>query len=86
MRNFKRRNSNYKKTTNKPTSVNYQKFIYDGTSLELTTTSQIDSVISLDINGLVEKENIGYEVSDKYKIKLLGEPVIGAKIGVVYLG
>lgn len=86
MRNFKRKNSNYRKTTDKPISVNYQKFIYDGTSLELTTTSQIDSVVSLDINGLVQKENIGYEVFDKYIIKLLDEPVIGAKIGVVYLG
>jgi len=85
MRNFKRRNSNYKKRSNKPLSVIYEKFIYDGNSLELTTTSEIDSVVSLDINGLVEKENIGYEISDKDKIKLLGEPVIGAKIGIVYL-
>jgi hypothetical protein len=85
MRNFKRRNPNYKNTSDKPLSVTHQKFIYDGSSIEFTTTSPIDSVISLDINGLHQEETINYEVSDTNKIKLLGIPFIGAKIGVVYL-
>jgi hypothetical protein len=53
--------------------------------LEFTTSSPIDSIVSLDINGLVEDEGSGFEVSGNYKVKLLGAPAIGSKIGVVYL-
>ena len=79
------KDENFINTFGKLLNVFYQNFIYDGSSIEFTTTSPIDSVISLDINGLVEEENVGYEVSDTNKIKLLGIPFIGAKIGVVYL-
>jgi hypothetical protein len=39
----------------------------------------------LDINGLVEDEGAGFEVSGTYKVKLLGTPVVGSKVSVVYL-
>lgn len=82
---YKGKDENLINTFGKPLSVFYENFVYNGTSLEFTTTSPIDSVISLDINGIVEEENLGYEVYDTYKIKLLGIPVIGSNIGVVYL-
>lgn len=82
---FKGRSDSFVNTFGKPLNVFNQKFIYDGSSLEFTTTSSIDSVISLDINGLIEEESVGYEVSGDYKVKLLGIPVIGSKIGLVYL-
>ena len=82
---FKGKNDTFINTFGKPLNVYYQNFIYDGSSLEFTTTSSIDSVISLDINGLIEEEIAGYEVSGDYKVKLLGTPIVGSKIGVVYL-
>jgi hypothetical protein len=82
---FKGKNDTFINTFGKPLNVYYQNFIYDGSSLEFTTTSSIDSVISLDINGLIEEESAGYEVSGDYKVKLLGTPIVGSKIGVVYL-
>jgi hypothetical protein len=65
--------------------VSNETFVYDGSTLEFTTSSPIDSIVSLDINGLVEDEGSGFEVSGNYKVKLLGAPAIGSKIGVVYL-
>ena len=82
---FKGKNDTFINTFGKPLNVFYQNFIYDGSSLEFTTSSSIDSVISLDINGLIEEESVGYEVSGDYKVKLLGTPIVGSKIGVVYL-
>lgn len=82
---FKGRNDTFIDTFGKPLQVTNETFVYDGSTLEFTTSSPIDSVVSLDINGLVEDEGSGFEVSGNYKVKLLGAPVIGSKIGVVYL-
>lgn len=82
---FKGRNDTFIDTFGKPLQVTNETFVYDGSTLEFTTSSSIDSIISLDINGLVEDEGSGFEVSGNYKVKLLGAPVIGSKIGVVYL-
>jgi hypothetical protein len=62
-----------------------QNFVYDGSTLEFTTNNPIDSVITLDINGLVEDEGDGFSISGINKIKLNYTPVIGSRIGVSYL-
>ena len=82
---FKGRNENFIDVFGKPLNVDSQSFIYNGSSLIFTTTSSINSVISLDINGLIEEEGQGFEVSDNYKITLLGTPSIGSKINVIFL-
>ena len=82
---FKGRNDTFIDTFGKPLQVTNETFVYDGSTLEFTTLSPIDSIVSLDINGLVEDEGSGFEVSGNYKVKLLGAPAIGSKIGVVYL-
>jgi len=82
---YKGRNDTFVDTFGRPLNVVYDTFTYDGSSLEFTTSSAIDSVISLDINGLVEDEGAGFEVSGTYKVKLLGTPVVGSKVSVVYL-
>jgi hypothetical protein len=82
---FKGRNDTFIDTFGKPLQVTNETFTYDGSTLEFTTSSPIDSIVSLDINGLVEDEGSGFEVSGNYKVKLLGAPAIGSKIGVVYL-
>jgi len=60
-------------------------FIYDGSTLEFTVSNGIDSVISLDINGLTQEEGVGFDISGLYTVKLNYSPVIGSKIGVSYL-
>jgi hypothetical protein len=82
---YKGRNETFNDNFGKPLNVLYQTFIYDGSTLEFTTIDLIDSVISLDINGLVEDEGVGFEVSGNNKIKILGTPILGSKISVVFL-
>jgi hypothetical protein len=82
---YKGRNDTFIDTFGRPLNVIYDTFIYDGSSLEFTTTGAVDSVISLDINGLVEDEGVGFEVSGNYSVKLLSTPIVGSKISVVYL-
>ena len=60
-------------------------FIYDGSTLEFTVSNGIDSVISLDINGLTEEEGVGFDISGLYTVKLNFTPVLGSKIGISYL-
>ncbi len=72
-------------TYGKPLLVSTEYFIYDGSSLIFTTFSTIDSIISVDINGLVEQEGVGFVVSGANQVKLLFTPVVGSKIGILYL-
>ena len=65
--------------------VDTEHFTYDGTSLTFETSSPIDSVISLDVNGLQQEEGEGFEISGLYEVKLLGDPGYGATITVTYL-
>jgi hypothetical protein len=64
--------------------VTTEYFDYTG-STTFTVTQGISSVISLDINGLVEDEGIGFDISGFNQVILLGEPVPGSRIGITYL-
>ena len=72
-------------TNGRPIQFAIQNFVYDGTSLEFTLNNNIDSVVTLDINGLVEEEGVGFNISANNKVKLNYAPVVGSKIGVSYL-
>jgi hypothetical protein len=37
------------------------------------------------VNGLVEEEGSGFEITGSQQITLLGTPYIGSRIGVTYL-
>ena len=50
-----------------------------------TLLDAINSVVSVDINGLQEEEGSGYDIDGLKGIKLLGAPFIGSRIGVTYL-
>jgi hypothetical protein len=60
-------------------------FNYNGGSPVFTVQNGINSIISLDINGLVEDEGRGYEITGPQEITLKGNPVLGSEIGVSYL-
>lgn len=62
------------------------KFIYDGSTLSFQTEFQISTVLSLDINGLIEDEGLdGYQVTGTKEVTLNYEPVVGSHIGISYL-
>ena len=60
-------------------------FEYNGSTLIFQVTNAINSVVSVDINGLQEEEGSGYDIDGLRGIKLLGTPFSGSRIGVTYL-
>lgn len=82
---YKGRNSVFIDNYGKPIQVNTENFIYDGSSLVFTTLNAINSIVSLDTNGLVEEEGVGFEISGQSEVTLTFTPVIGSKIGITYL-
>ena len=82
---YKGRNSVFIDNYGKPIQVITENFIYDGSSLSFTTLNAINSVVTVDINGLAEEEGVGFDVSGESEITLLFTPVNGSKIGITYL-
>ena len=60
-------------------------FEYNGSTLIFQVNNAINSVVSVDINGLQEEEGSGYDIDGLRGIKLLGTPYSGSRIGVTYL-
>lgn len=81
----KGKNSVWIDTYGKTLQLATEYFTYNGTTLSFTLSQAISDVISVDINGLVEEEGIGFEISDTKEITLQGAPIIGSTIGVTYL-
>lgn len=73
---------------------NYGKVVYLSTE-SITFTSQstvflqlsydLDSLVSLDINGILQEENSNFIVQNTKQIKLLGTPSVGSVINITYL-
>jgi HAMP domain-containing protein len=79
------RNSVFIDSYGKPLFLENEIFVYDGSTLTFTVQNKIDSVIHIDINGLVDEEGSGFAISGDKDITLLGTPTIGSKIGVCYI-
>jgi hypothetical protein len=82
---YKGRNSVFIDTYGKPIQVTTEYFEYDGSTESFTVQNAIDSVVTLDINGLVEDEGLGFEITGQREVTLQGQPIIGSRIGVTYL-
>jgi hypothetical protein len=82
---FKGRNSVFIDNYGKPIQVNTENFDYDGSTLSFQTLNVINSVVTLDINGLAEEEGVGFDISGQSEVTLLFTPVLGSKIGLTYL-
>ncbi len=82
---FKGRNSVFIDSFGKTLQVTTEYFVFDGSSLFFTLLNAIDSVVSLDINGLIEEEGQGFDVSGASQIKLNFSPTLGSKIGITYV-
>lgn len=82
---YKGRNNVIIDTYGKPIQVSTEYFEYDGSTLSFEVVNFIDSIVTLDINGLVEEEGNGFEITGQKEITLQGTPIIGSKIGITYL-
>jgi hypothetical protein len=81
---YKGKNSFITDTQGRPIQLKNESFVYSN-SLTFTLSNVIDSVVTVEINGLVEDEGVGYAISSSNQITLLSTPVNGSRIGVTYL-
>ena len=81
---YKGRNNVILDTYGKVIQVDKEVFTYTGSTVTFNVSNPISSVITLDINGLVEDEASGYTVGEQ-SVTLLGTPVVGSVITVSYL-
>jgi hypothetical protein len=82
---YKGRNNVFIDTYGKPIQVTTEYFTYDGSTLSFKVSNSIDSVVTVDINGLVEDEGVGFEITESDEITLQGTPVLNSRIGITYL-
>jgi hypothetical protein len=79
------RNSVFIDSYGKPLFLDSENFVYDGSSLVFTVANKIDSVINVNINGLIDEEGDGFAVSGDKEITLLSAPLVGSNIGITYI-
>lgn len=82
---YKGRNNVFVDSYGKTLQVSTEYFTYNGSTLEFQLENAIDSVVSVDINGLVEEEGQGFDISGSHNIKLNFSPSLNSKIGVTYI-
>lgn len=82
---YKGRNNIIVDTYGKTMQVSTEYYTYNGSSVSFTLLNSIDAIVTLDINGLVEEEGSGFDITGSNVVTLLGEPVIGSVIGITYL-
>jgi hypothetical protein len=61
-----------------------QYFTYSGGTPIFTTHNIIDSIIYVEINGLVDIQGLGYTISGLNTITFIDAPIIGSVIGICY--
>ena len=67
-----------------PITLANEYFTYNGSSLVLTLAHTLDSVVHVEINGLIDEEQYGYTITGVNEITLTTNPVLGSVIGVTY--
>lgn len=82
---YKGKNSVFIDNYGKPLFVRTEYFQYDGSTLTFGLQSVINSVVSVDINGLQEEEGVGFEITGQSEVTLQGTPVLGSRIGITYV-
>lgn len=79
------RNSLFTDGYGKTLFLKRENFVYSGGSLTFTVNQNIDSIIHVIINGLIDEEGDGYEITDSKEITLTSAPDVGSEIGITYL-
>jgi len=58
---------------------------YNGSSLVFTTLNPIDSILYVEINGLVQEEHVDFEVTAINQITFLADLQMPSRVGISYL-
>jgi hypothetical protein len=61
-----------------------EEFIYTGSTV-FNLSQSINSLITVETNGLAEEEGVGYDITGHTQIRYNEPPVLGSKISVSYL-
>ncbi len=71
---------------NKGKLLQYEKeeFIYS-TSMVFNLSNYINSLITVETNGLAEEESVGFDITGDDEITYLTNPKVGSKISISYL-
>jgi hypothetical protein len=69
----------------RPIIIDSEYYLYDGSTLDYLTTYNINSIIYIEINGIIDEEDHGYSIIGENMIRLLDSPVVGTTIGVCYM-
>lgn len=81
---YKNKNATFIDNYGKPLFLSSEYFTFSGDTT-FTVNNVVKDVVSLDVNGLVEDEADGFDVTGDYTIRLNYNPVIGSIIGITYL-
>ena len=81
---YKGRNSVMLDNIGKLIQFRKEEFQYTN-SVVFTVDQSINSVITVEINGLAEEEGVGYEITGDKEITLLGAPAYNSNISISYL-
>lgn len=82
---YKGRSSVFVDSDGNVRQVSTEYFDYSGGDLSFTTVNNIDSVISLDLNGLLLEEGSDFDITGGTEVTLNGTPRVGSRIGITYL-
>jgi hypothetical protein len=82
---YKGRNNVFVDNYGKTLQVATEYFDFNGSTLIFHLNNSINSVVSVDINGLVEEEGQGFDISGSSEIKLNYSPSLNSRIGVTYI-
>jgi hypothetical protein len=61
-----------------------EEFIYS-TSMVFNLSNSINSLITVETNGLAEEESVGFDITGDDEITYLSNPKVGSKISISYL-
>jgi hypothetical protein len=61
-----------------------EEFIYT-TSRVFQLSNSINSLITVETNGLAEEESVGFDITGDKEITYMSNPIVGSKISITYL-
>ena len=61
-----------------------EEFIYS-TSTVFNLSNSINSLITVETNGLAEEDSIGFDITGDKEITYINNPIVGSKISISYL-
>ena len=68
-----------------PLFLKTEYFTYNGSTLDFNVNYQINSIIHVEVNGLIDEDGNGYAIIGDQTVRMLAIPIVGMVIGVTYM-